>query len=99
MKTLPTPLVDMALLQHERWGTLVVGLQQGDLSADLDYVDEASLSLPGNSIITGENGVAANLVLPTLGHAAVYRSGKGTSLGATSNIVINTSRPIVTTVR
>lgn len=74
-------------------------LCQGDLSADLDYFDESSLVLSDNSTITGENGVAANIALPPLGHAAVYRLGTGTSLGANSDIVVDTSAPTVITVR
>lgn len=68
---------------------------QGDSSADLDYSDESSLILSDNSTIIGENGVAVNTALPPLGHAAVYRVGTGTSFSANSDIVIDTTPPIV----
>lgn len=68
---------------------------QGDSSADLDYYDESSLALPDNATITGENGVAANVDLPPLGYAAVYRVGKGSSLGANKDLIIDTSPPVV----
>lgn len=70
-------------------------LHQGDLSADLDYVDEFSLILPDNSTMTGENGIAVNIALPPIGHAAVYRVGTGISLSTNSDIVIDTSPPVV----
>lgn len=69
--------------------------EKGDYSADLDYYDESSLALPANATITGGNGVAVNLDLPPLGYAAVYRVGKGSSLGANKDLVIDTSPPVV----
>lgn len=74
--------------------------EKGDSSGDLDYYDESSLVLPdSNSTITGDNGVAANLELPPLGYAAVYRLGTGACLGANKAIVIDTSPPFVVQVR
>lgn len=72
---------------------------QGDSSADLDYYDELSLTLPENSSITGANGVAANLELPTVGYSAVYRLGTGASLSANKDIIIDTMPPFVEQVR
>lgn len=72
---------------------------QGDSSADLDYYDESSLALPENSSITGANGVAANIELPTVGNSAVYRLGTGASLSANKDIVIDTMPPFVEQVR
>lgn len=68
---------------------------QGDASVDLDYYDESSLVLADNSTITGDNGVDANLDLPPVGYAAVYRLGTGASLGANQDIAIDTTPPIV----
>lgn len=70
-------------------------LAQGDASADLDYFDESSLALSDNSTIVGENGVTANLELPPVGYAAVYRVGSGSSLSANKNLVIDTTSPFV----
>ncbi|CAM9804617.1 unnamed protein product, partial [Scytosiphon promiscuus] len=70
-------------------------VQEGDSSADLEYYDRSSLTLPNNSSIVGENGVLANLELPPLGYPAVYRLGTGASLGANKGLVIDTSPPFV----
>lgn len=69
--------------------------KQGDSATDLDYYDESSLVLHGNTTITGENGVPASLDLPLMGYAAVYRSGTGASLGSNKDLVIDTSPPFV----
>ena len=69
--------------------------EKGDSSDDLDYYDESSLMLPDLATITGENGVAANLQLPSLGYAAVYRLGTGASLGAYKGLIVDTSPPSV----
>lgn len=73
--------------------------EKGDSSPELDYYDESSLALPGNATVTGENGVPANLELPPLGYAAVYRLGTGASLGANKGLVVDTSPPYVVQVR
>lgn len=78
---------------------LLLAREQGDSSADLDYYDQSSLALPGNAIITGENGVPANLELPPLGYASVYRLGTGASLAANKDLVVDTSPPFVVQVR
>lgn len=69
--------------------------RQGDSSEDLDYYDESSLTLPDNATITGDNAVRANLDLPPLGYAAVYRLGTGSSIGANKGIVIDTIPPVI----
>ncbi|CAM9114790.1 unnamed protein product [Hapterophycus canaliculatus] len=75
--------------------SFVYVVQEGDSSADLEYYDQASLTLPENSTIIGENGVSANLELPPLGYPAVYRLGTGASLSANKGLVIDTSPPFI----
>ena len=66
-------------------------VQPGDSSSDLQYFDTSnastSLSANGASILSFANGLSANLTLPS--------GTSGSSLGETSNVVIDTAAPSV----
>ncbi|HEX2554241.1 MAG TPA: Ig-like domain-containing protein [Microvirga sp.] len=88
--TLETGTVDRVLNLSSASGstlTFIYTVQEGDTSADLDYVGTDALSLNGGSIQDG-SGNDADLTLPAPGTAG--------SLGANKDLVIDTSAPDTT---
>jgi hypothetical protein len=73
-------------------------VRPGDKSSDLDYSSTTALvagPIGVGGIVIGSNGQAANLTLPAPGDAANYRLGRGMSLSASKNIIIDSSPPKV----
>lgn len=62
-----------------------------DAATDLDYASVNALSVSGGSSIVDRNGNTPSLTLPALGSAS--------SLAGTSNVVIDTTAPVIVSVR
>src|SRR5690606_11300279 len=91
--TLETGAIDRVLSYVSGSGTDTLSfsytVQEGDTSADLDYVSSSALSLNGGTIQDGANQ-AAILTLPTPGAAG--------SLGANKALVVDGVRPVATSI-
>jgi hypothetical protein len=91
--TLETGAIDRVLSYVSGSGTDTLSfsytVQEGDTSADLDYISSSALSLNGGTIQDGTNQ-AAILTLPTPGAAG--------SLGANTALVVDGVRPAATSI-